>query len=103
LESPESFDVEYVEYLNGTGAKVGSEPINRSGTVIEIPINAQFLIEINNIGPWTDHGRTSAEIAFRFDIHRSGYSKQVIHTGQIRQEIKHSSTGGMYVVVRVIG
>jgi hypothetical protein len=103
LESPESFNVEYLEYLNGIGAKVGSEAINRSGTVVEIPINAQFLMEVNNIGPWTDHSRMSAEIAFRFNIHKSGYSKHVTHTGQIRQEFKHSATGGMNVVVRVIG
>jgi len=102
LEASEPFDVEEIEYLNGIGARVASEAVHRSGTVIEIPITTRYLTELNNIGPWIDNSHISTEMIFRLNIQQSGHSKQVTHKAQIKQEFQHFG-GGMTVVMRVIG
>jgi hypothetical protein len=95
LEADEPFQVEYVEYLNAEEAKIASETINRSGTVIDIPINESFLNEIRRVGPWVKEYDLSAQFIFRFCIIKAGLSKLHTHKALIKPDSQNR--------VRVLG
>jgi hypothetical protein len=99
LEAAETFQVESMDYLNGTGAKFWSQSVDQTGISINIPLDQNRLTEIRNAGPWTNAWDHSAEASLRFDISKSGQPKQYAHKILLTQGVLN----GTVYYTKVIG
>lgn len=98
LSSDESFTVEGMDYLNATGAIVGTQQVGRTDTRIYIPLRPDHLVNIVQIGPWTNTYDRSAELGLRVHIQKGQFKKEIVINAMVQPTLSGST---MYY--RVIG
>jgi hypothetical protein len=103
LEAHEAFHVEVMDYLNATGAKMASRPVNQNEATIVIPIDEELLDAIRRVGPWVNYNELSAHVKLRFTIRSGQQTKQLAHDGII-QRLKTDCGGGRFAeIVQIVG
>lgn len=95
LVSDESFTVEGMDYLNATGAIVGTQQVGKTDTRIHIPLRLDNIVRI---GPWTNTYDRSAELGLRVHIQIGQFKKEIVINAMVQPTLSGST---MYY--RVIG
>jgi len=98
LEADDWFQVDSLDYLNESGAKVASQKVGIMDKKVHVPIDDSALVKVQNMGPWVNTYDRSAHVVFQFNLQKGEFRKQVRLTALVKPELVGST-----MVRRVLG